>query len=216
MAEVFVVAAVLVAIAELGDKTQVLSMMLATRYPARRVFLGVLLAVLALQFIAAAAGRAVGDVVPAGVLAFLTSGLFVAFGVWSFIDATRDGIDEEIPDERGRAGLGPVLAVAAAFFVAELGDKTQILTFTVAADPGIAGRTLSALGLGAGSQPEGAGLFVAVWLGSALGMMVVNGLAILAGAVVGRRFSRAVVGRVSGVVFILFGLGALLSYLLGG
>jgi Ca2+/H+ antiporter, TMEM165/GDT1 family len=55
--EIFAVAAVLVAVAELGDKTQMLSLLLATRYPARRVFFGVLTAVLALQLIATRRAR---------------------------------------------------------------------------------------------------------------------------------------------------------------
>lgn len=211
MLGVFAVAAVLVALAELGDKTQMLSLLLATRYPARRVFLGVFLAVLALQLLATGAGRLVGDLVPQGALAVLTSVLFIAFGVWSLADSAKLDSEEAVPG-RG-SGFGPVLAVATAFFVAELGDKTQVLTFAVAADPGVATRALSAVGLGV-QEPQGPGLFVAVWLGSVLGMMLVNGAAILIGSAVGKRFSRKVVGRFSGVLFILFGIGAFVSYLI--
>ncbi len=205
------VAAALVALAELGDKTQMLSLLLATRYPARRVFLGVFLAVLALQFLATGAGRVVGNLVPAGVLAVLTSVLFVAFGVWSFLDAMKADAEEAVPG-RG-SGFGPVAAVATAFFLAEFGDKTQVLTFAVAADPGVATRALSAIGVAA-EGAQGAGLFIAVWLGSALGMMLVNGAAILIGAAVGKRFSRKVVGQFSGVLFVLFGIGTFASYLI--
>ena len=205
------VAATLVALAELGDKTQMLSLLLATRYPARRVFLGVFLAVLALQFLATGAGRVVGDLVPAGVLAVLTSVLFVAFGIWSFVDSAKTDAEEAVPG-RG-SGFGPVVAVATAFFLAELGDKTQVLTFAIAADPGVATRALSAIGVAAEETPS-VGLFIAVWLGSALGMMLVNGAAILIGAAVGKRFSRKVVGRISGAVFVLFGIGAFVSYLI--
>lgn len=212
---VFVVAAALVAAAELGDKTQMLSLLLATRYPARRVFLGVLVAVLALQLIATSAGRVIGDLIPQGALAVLTGALFIGFGVWTLRDASRATSDaDEEAVTHGRSGLGPIAAVASAFFLAELGDKTQVLTFTVAADPDVAYRMLSALGLGTADLERGPGVFVAVWLGSALGMMLVNGVAILAGAAVGKRVSPVVIGRVSGVVFVLFGVAALASWLL--
>lgn len=212
MVEVFVAATLLVAIAELGDKTQMLSLLLATRFPARRVFAGVLLAVLVLQAIAAGAGRIAGEVVPRGLLAILTSGMFIVVGLWVFRDATRT---EENPGEvlSATSRLGPVLAVAAAFFLAELGDKTQVLTFTISADPGAAMRALSGIGITL-SEPTGTGAFVAVWLGSSLGMMLVNGVAILVGSAVASRFPRRIVGMVSGALFVLFGVAASVAYLL--
>jgi len=206
--EVLAIAAVLVAIAEFGDKTQMLSLVLASRYPARQVLLGVFVAVLGLQLIATTAGRVVGDLIPERVLAFVTAALFIGFGAWLLRDASRtdDGEDVEV-----RRGWGPVVAVAGAFFVAELGDKTQVLTLAVAADPGAAARVLAPLGLEFVLPGGGTSVFLGVWIGSVIGMMLVNGIAILAGSAVGRRLPRTVVARVSGVIFILFGLVALVG-----
>lgn len=207
MVQALVVAAVLVAVAELGDKTQMLSLLLASRYPARQVFIGVLLAVVGLQLMATTAGTLVGDVLPERLVAWLTAALFIGFGVWSLRDASSD--DEEETAET-RTGWGPVAAVAAAFFLAELGDKTQVLTFALAADPGAAARILGSVGIGLEAVTAGgAGAFIGVWLGSIVGMMLVNGLAIWAGSAIGRRLPRRVVARVSGALFILFGLFAL-------
>ena len=214
MAQAFVVAMVLVAIAEIGDKTQMLSLLLASRYPPRRVFVGVLAAVVVLQALATVAGGLVGSVVPGGLLAALTALLFIGFGVWTLRDAGRtDDVDR--PAVTGRGAVATVLAVAAAFFLAELGDKTQVLTFAVAADPAVVARTLSGLGLGSVSPPSGTGAYVGVWLGSSAGMMLVNGVAIAAGAALGSRVSRRSIGRVSGVGFIVFGIGTAIAYILG-
>lgn len=208
MVHAFVIAAVLVAVAELGDKTQMLSLMLACRYPPRQVFIGVLLAVTALQLIATAAGAIVGDLLPELLLAWVTAVLFIGFGVWSLRDAARDD-GEDAPDKCG--SWGPVATVAAAFFVAELGDKTQILTFAIAADPAAAVRVLAPLGVSMPADASATGVFLGVWLGSIVGMMLVNGLAIWAGNAIGRRVPRWVVARVSGVIFIVFGVAALVS-----
>jgi Ca2+/H+ antiporter, TMEM165/GDT1 family len=211
--EALIIAAVLVAVAELGDKTQMLSLLLASRYPARQVFIGVLMAVIGLQLMATAAGRAVGNLIPEPVLALVTGGLFIGFGIWSLRDATRPEENEDV-DVR-RAGWGPVAAVAGAFFLAELGDKTQVLTLAVAADPGAAARALAPLGIEFSVPGAGAGVFLGVWIGSVIGMMLVNGVAIWAGSAIGKRLPRRIVARVSGVIFILFGLGALAASYLG-
>lgn len=208
MLHVLIISAVLVAIAELGDKTQMLSLMFACRYPPRQVFLGVLIAVTALQLLATAAGTLVGDLLPQRLLAWVTAALFIGFGVWSLRDAARSSSEEVAPVCNT---WGAVLTVAGAFFLAELGDKTQILTFAIAADPTAAARILSPLGVSVPSDVSMTGVFLGVWVGSIIGMMVVNGLAIWAGNAIGRRVSRPTVARVSGVLFIIFGLAALIS-----
>jgi putative Ca2+/H+ antiporter (TMEM165/GDT1 family) len=214
MLQAMVVAAVLVAVAELGDKTQMLTLVLASRYPARQVFIGVLLAVIGLQLLAVTAGTIVGDLLPERLLAWVTAALFIGFGIWSLRDASG-GDAEEDEAVAPRNGWGPVVAVAAAFFLAELGDKTQVLTLAIAADPGAAARVLSPLGLEFTAPSGGIGVFIGVWLGSVIGMMLVNGLAIWAGSAIGKRLPRHVVARVSGALFMLFGLLALGAAYLG-
>ncbi|MBS3956742.1 MAG: TMEM165/GDT1 family protein [Clostridiales bacterium] len=207
MTEVFIVAAALVALAELGDKTQVLSLVLASRYPSRWVFAGVLVAILALQALAVMAGGLIGTVLPRAPLAVVTVALFIVFGVWSLLDAGRDGDEGEGEVALARRGAMPVVAlVAGAFFMAELGDKTQMLTLAIAADPAAAGRTLSLVGATPDLPEGGLATYLAVWLGSTAGMIAVNGAAIMLGSVLGARLPRPIVARVSGVAFIVFGV----------
>ncbi len=203
----YLVATAFVAVAELGDKTQMLTLVLAVRYRAWQVLLGVTVAVLALQALAVGVGATVGCLVPDTVLGVVTGVLFVGFGVWSLWSARSGTDDAEIAEEASRAArFGPVLGVAAAFFLAEFGDKTQLLTMSIAADPGAAARTLAlfteAPSIVAGT-PE---TLLAVWLGSTTGMLLVNGLVVLLGAAIGTRMPPRVVARVSGAVFIGFGL----------
>lgn len=206
----FLSAAVLVAVAEFGDKTQMLTLVFAARYGARRVLLGVAAAVVALQLIAVVAGGAVGALVPQWVLAWITGALFIAFGVWTLVSHGDD--DEE--HEAGAVGSAgrPILGIAAAFFLAELGDKTQIMTMAIAAEPLAAAKSLGLATAGADRLPVLAG----VWAGSVVGMMVVNGLAALAGSALGAKLSPKLVARVSGVAFIGFGVLVIASQLNGG
>ncbi len=210
---VFLISAGLVSLAELGDKTQMLTLVLAARYKPRQVLLGVFLAVLALQALAVAAGGLVGNLLPASTVGIVAGLLFIGFGVWTLRSTSEDDHD---PDARARGRFGPVLGVAGAFFLAELGDKTQLMTMSIAADPGVAARSLGFLGGIVPAVEAGPGAYIAVWLGSTLGMMLVNGLAVVLGAALGARLSPHVIARVSGAVFIAFGVLSIASVLLGG
>jgi putative Ca2+/H+ antiporter (TMEM165/GDT1 family) len=104
--------------------------------------------------------------------------------------------------------------VSAVFItLAELGDKTQIMTMTIAADPTGAVRSLGALReRPAGHVSPARGLW-GVWLGSTAGMMLADGVAIVVGAMLGRKLPERLITRVSGTVFILFGLWALSAFI---
>lgn len=205
---------VLVAVAEFGDKTQLLTLMLACRYRAWQVLLGVGAAIVALQLLATAVGSALARFIPPSTMSWIAGGLFVAFGVWTFVTASDGGEDE---DEASRASrFGPVASAFVAFFVAEFGDKTQLMTATIAADPSVAAGPLRLLGGGAAAPEAGAGTFAMVWLGSTLGMFAVNALAVAVGSAIGTRLPRKLIARVAGVVFLLFGAAALFAAYSGG
>ena len=142
---------------------------------------------------------------PQVVLTWIAGALFVGFGIWTL---RGDSVDED--EATGPARFGPILTTGIAFFIAELGDKTQIMTMTIAADPGAALRTFggfAARWLPAGlAPPTGAAAFMGVWLGSTLGMVIADGLAILVGSVLGKHLPERLITRISGVVFILFGV----------
>jgi putative Ca2+/H+ antiporter (TMEM165/GDT1 family) len=216
----FAVATILITLAELGDKTQLLALALACRYRVWQVLTGIFVATLVVHLLSTVVGRLVGNVVPAFWLAIATGVLFIGFGIW-----TLRG-DDDPDDEASRpARFGPVLTIAIAFFLAELGDKTQIMTMTIAADPAAVLRSLGTAGpqvtralASIGLTPQGvggAGSFWGVWMGSTLGMMIADGLAIAVGSVLGKKLPERAISRVSGTVFIVFGVVSIASALLG-
>ena len=207
------IAFVLVALAELGDKSQLLLIAFSARYRPLKVLLGAALAIAALQAIAVVFGRAVGAIVPLRLVALAAGTLFIGFGIHTWRRADEGG---DADDVRPAVRLGPVLTVAAAFFIAEFGDKTQLMTVSIAADPAAALRTLGSLA-SAIEAPDAAsaGVGLGVWLGSSLGMLAADAVAVVAGAVLGRRLPASVIARFSAVVFVLFGVVTLASAFLG-
>lgn len=213
----FAVATVLITLAELGDKTQLLALALACRYKAWQVLVGIFVATLAIHFFSTIAGQLVGDVIPKFWLSIVTGLLFIGFGIWTLRGEKEE--DEEEGAKRGK--FGAIVTVAIAFFLAELGDKTQIMTITIAADPAAVLRTLGAAGPAITSALRSAGLtadgltqaqtFWGVWLGSTVGMMIADGIAIVVGAVLGKKLPERLITRISGAIFILFGIASLVA-----
>ena len=127
--QTLLIATAAVAVAEIGDKTQLLSLILAAKY--RRpwpICLGILLATLANHALAGAVGAAVAAWLSPQVMKWLVAGSFLAVALWTLVP---DQADEE---GAGRgAGRGVLLATVIAFFLAEMGDKTQVATVVLAA-----------------------------------------------------------------------------------
>lgn len=206
----FLVATILITLAELGDKTQLLALVLACRYKPWEVLVGIFGATVLVHLLSTIAGAAVGDLLPTALVTWIAGLLFVGFGIWTL---RGDSVDEDEADKSTR--FGPILTSAIAFFIAELGDKTQIMTMTIAADPGAALRTFGGFAshwLPTGlTAPTGAAAFVGVWVGSTVGMVLADGIAILAGAVLGRSLPERLITRISGVIFVLFGVAMVVA-----
>jgi len=128
--QTFFIATAAVAVAEIGDKTQLLSLILAAKY--RRpwpICLGILAATLLNHTLAAGVGAAVAAWLSPEVLKWIVAGSFLAVAAWTLVP---DKADEEGADKG--AGHGVLIATIIAFFLAEMGDKTQIATVVLAAE----------------------------------------------------------------------------------
>jgi Ca2+/H+ antiporter, TMEM165/GDT1 family len=179
--DAFLVSTGIVALAEMGDKTQLLSLVLAARFrkPWPIVF-GILVATLANHALAGAAGAWVTTLLGPQVLRWVLGGSFIAMATWMLIP---DKLDEGDGDKAPRLGVFGTTLVA--FFLAEMGDKTQIATVMLAAQYNA---------------------WAAVVAGTTLGMMVANVPVVWFGDRVTRRVPIRVVHLVSALIFA--GLGA--------
>jgi putative Ca2+/H+ antiporter (TMEM165/GDT1 family) len=205
------VSTILITLAELGDKTQLLALALAARFNWLKVLAGIFIGTLMVHFISTIAGQLIGGLIPAFWLGIVTGVLFVGFGIW-----TLRGDEEDDGSSTTASRFGPVVTTAIAFFLAELGDKTQIMTMTIAADPAAVLRTFGSFGPAVSSALASVGLtstgltptqvFWGVWAGSTIGMMIADGLAIVVGAVLGKKLPERLITRISGSLFILFGV----------
>ena len=127
--ETYVVSALLVALAEMGDRTQLLAIMLASRY--RKpvpILLGILVATLANHGLAALAGFYLSSILQAAWFKYAVSVSFIVMALWALIPDKED--DEDKPR---RWRMGVFLTTAVSFFLVEIGDKTQVATVALAA-----------------------------------------------------------------------------------
>jgi Ca2+/H+ antiporter, TMEM165/GDT1 family len=127
--ETYVVSALLVALAEMGDRTQLLAIMLASRY--RRpvpILLGILVATLANHGLAALAGFYLSSILQAAWFKYAVSVSFIVMALWALVPDKQD--DEDKPR---RWRMGVFLTTAVSFFLVEIGDKTQVATVALAA-----------------------------------------------------------------------------------
>jgi putative Ca2+/H+ antiporter (TMEM165/GDT1 family) len=175
------VAFLTVVIAEMGDKTQLLAMAFALKYKWWKVMMGVLVATVLNHALAVALGTLLGKIESAhAVIQVLASASFIGFGLW-----TLKG--DELGDEAKKPSrFGPVLTVAIAFFLAEIGDKTQLATIALSAK-----YPASPLG---------------VLSGTTLGMVVADGFGIIVGVVLCKKIPERAVKIAAAAAFAVFGI----------
>lgn len=183
--EAFFVTTAVVAIGEIGDKTQLLALMLAVRY--RRplpIILGILCATVANHAIAAAAGIWLRDAIDPRLLRWVVGLSFLAIAAWALVPDEADG--EVAPAER----YGVFLVTLVAFFLAEFGDKTQVTTLMLAAKYDA---------------------MVVVVAGSTLGMLCADVPAVLLASAAPRAIPLKVVRFAAAALFGALGVAALVS-----
>lgn len=211
-----IVAAIVIFIAEQGDKTQILAFGLATKFKAWQVLLGIVMVNSAMLLVFALAGRLVGSFLPEFWVWTISGLAFVAFGVQSLLSKDESG-EDDLEREQGRFGkYGPVLTVAGLFFLAEIADSAELLTMAIAANPsgplgslGTFGagldRTLASMGITASTATPTATL-IGVWIGAVLGLTLADAMAVAVGRLLGRRLPERLLRRVSGTIFVVAGV----------
>jgi len=183
--EAFLTSTLLIAVAEIGDKTQLLSFVLAARLRQPwAIIAGILMATLANHALAGSLGAWLGQLAGPGVMLWVTGLLFIGFGLWALHpDALND--DPKIH----RAGAFATALVA--FFLAEMGDKTQLATVALAA-------RFDSL--------------AAVVLGTTLGMMLANVPAVIIGGKLATRLPMKAIRLAAAGLFLLTGALTLLGW----
>jgi len=175
----------LVFVAELGDKTQLVALGFGARHRVFPVLVGMFIAYAAANLLAVVVGGLLGAALPTRALGLAGGVLFLAFAAWSLrSDTDTDGDDEVDGAEPARPARGVVASVALAVFVAELGDKTQLATATLAAQ----------------------GPPVLVWIGATLGIVAAGAVGVLVGRFVGSRLPERATRIGSAVLFAVFGV----------
>lgn len=192
-----------ITLAELGDKTFFMALILAARHRPRDVFLGAFAALTAVTLISLGLGYGLRELLPASVVPWLAALLFVGFGIKLLVDAQGMSAAEAEEEEReaekaineaeSRSAISTTWSVIweafALVFVAELGDRTQFTTIFLATAPAFS--------------------FAGLLAGTLLGHGLVTALAVGAGKWIGTRISEKLLYRLSGGLFIAFGLFAL-------
>jgi putative Ca2+/H+ antiporter (TMEM165/GDT1 family) len=185
--EAFLVSTGIVALAEMGDKTQLLSLVLAARF--RKpwpIVLGILVATLANHGLAGALGNWVTTMLGPDVLRWVLGASFIAMALWMLIP---DKLDNDEGEAAPRFGV--FLTTVLAFFLAEMGDKTQIATVMLAAQYNA---------------------WATVVAGTTLGMMLANAPVVWLGDTITQRVPLRMVHIVSAVIFMVLGGVALLGW----
>jgi putative Ca2+/H+ antiporter (TMEM165/GDT1 family) len=197
-----------ITLAELGDKTFFMALILAVRHRPRWVFLGSFLALSAVTLISPGLGYGLQKLLPATLVPWLAAVLFLGFGIRLAIDAQGMGADEAGDEERQaeatvnaaeqrqpiQTARSVIWEAFALVFLAELGDRTQFTTIFLATSP---------------SFP-----FAGLLAGTLLGHGLVTALAVGAGKWIGRRVDEQLLYRLSAGLFLLFGLLTLRGALL--
>ena len=181
MDNAFILSAALIFVAELGDKSQLMALAFATRYRFLPTMLGIALATLLVHAGSVAIGRIAAAALPVGPINIVAGLAYLAFAAWT-IRGDELGADDE--ERAQREGRWAVLAIGTAFFLAELGDKTMLATVTLATT----------------HEPIG------TWLGSTVGMVTADALAVGAGTVIARRVSPNAIKAFAAISFVIFGL----------
>ena len=183
--EVFLISTGIVALAEIGDKTQLLAFILAAKFKKPvPIILGILAATLVNHGFAGALGAWITSLASPQVMRWILGGSFIAMALWILVPDQFDEGDAKF------AKYGVFVTTLIAFFLAEMGDKTQIATIGLAAKYNN---------------------LIAVVAGTTLGMMIANVPAVIFGEKIANRIQPKIVHRIAAMIFFVLGAATLLG-----
>ena len=166
-------------VAELGDKSQLMAMTFALRYRWWVVLTAILTATTLVHAASVFFGHFLGLSIPTGLLSIVGGLSMLVFGFWTL---RGDELDEDEASRAGRVGRSVFFAVMSSFLLAELGDKTMLATIALAADHN----------------------WLGVWIGSTIGMVAADALAIVVGRLLGRHLPERSIALGAAVLFFVF------------
>jgi len=166
-------------VAEMGDKTQILAMAFATKFPLKKVLLGILIGSFLNHALAVYFGSLLSNFIPVNALQVVAGFAFVGFALWTLID------EDEDEEEKTGIRFGPVVTVSLAFFLGELGDKTQLAAITLSTE---------------------AVYPLAILCGTVSGMVFTGSIGIFVGRKLGEKIPDFIIKLVAASVFMFFGL----------
>ena len=178
-------------VAELGDKSQLITMTYALRHRWWVVLSGVGIAAFLVHGLSVTIGHFLGLTLPQRPIAFAAAIAFLLFAAWTWRDSRAK--DDDTQEVRVAEPRFIVFAVVSSFVLAELGDKTMLATVALASDHNWAG----------------------VWIGATIGMVAADGVAIAAGVLLHRRLPEGFLHGMAAVIFALFGFWLLFDNALG-
>lgn len=173
----------IVFLAEMGDKSQLLMVAMTAEYKMRQILIGTALSVVVLTVLAVTAGTLIGDLLPKTAISLIAGIAFLSF---AYLGLGKDGEEERI----GKGKRCAILSVFGTYFLAELGDKTQ----------------LSALALSAGAAGSFWETTVPVFFGTAVALYAADLLGLAVGVLLDKRLPREVFRTVSVILFFICGI----------
>jgi len=175
----------LVFISEMGDKTQLLALVLSVRFrKPLPIMLGIFVATILNHTLASYIGSLLSNQIAPQLLSWILGVVFIIFGLWILIPDKEEEFKKE-------AKWGAFLTTTVAFFFAEMGDKTQLATLALGAK--YASATM-------------------VTIGSTLGMLVADGLAVYFGQKFNNKIPLKIIRLIASILFILFGISIIIGF----
>jgi Ca2+/H+ antiporter, TMEM165/GDT1 family len=174
-------------VAELGDKSQLMALAFATRFKPLPILIGITVATALVHAVSVIVGALLQVTLPTRAISIAAGVLFLGFAAWALRGDTLNADDER--RVAASSERSAVVAASTAFFLAELGDKTMLATITLATTYGAVG----------------------IWVGSTLGMVAADAIAILVGRQLGSHLPERAIRIGAAVLFVIFGVALILD-----